>query len=64
MNLGRDLMSNLGIVLNFDSKSMEWDKTIVAMCEHPINTLTSSSAVVEYTPDRAVEATMYLYDLV
>ena len=33
--LGRDLMNDLGIVLNFESKSMEWDKAIVAMREHP-----------------------------
>ena len=31
MILGRDFMIDLGIVLNFDSKSMEWDKAIVAM---------------------------------
>ena len=35
MILGRDLMNDLGIVLNFESKSMEWDKAIVAMREHP-----------------------------
>ena len=44
MILGRDLMNDLGIVLNFDLKSMEWDKAIVAMREHPINTLTTSFA--------------------
>ena len=38
MILGRDFMNDLGIVLNLDSKSMEWDKAIVAMREHPINT--------------------------
>ena len=37
-------MNNLGIVLNFDSKSMEWDKAIVAMQEHPINTSNTSFA--------------------
>ena len=37
MTLGRDLMNDLGIVLNFELKSMEWDKAIVAMREHPIN---------------------------
>ena len=37
MILGRDLMNDLGIVLNFESKSMEWDKAIVAMREHPTN---------------------------
>ena len=31
MILGRNLMNDLGIVLNFDLKSMEWDKAIVAM---------------------------------
>ena len=45
MILGRDLMNNLGIVLNFDSKSMEWDKAIVAMCKHPINTSTTSDRI-------------------
>ena len=44
MILGRDLMNNLGIVLNFDSKSMEWDKSVVAMREHPINMSTNSFA--------------------
>ena len=44
MILGRDLMNDLGIVLNFDSKSMEWDKSVVAMREHPINTSTNSFA--------------------
>ena len=44
MILGRDLMNDLGIVLNFDSKSMEWDKSVVAMREHPINMSTSSFA--------------------
>ena len=37
MILGRDLMNDLGIVLNFELKSMEWDKAIVAMREHPTN---------------------------
>ena len=37
MILGRDLMNDLCIVLNFESKSMEWDKAIVAMREHPAN---------------------------
>ena len=44
MILGRDLMNDLGIFMNFDSKSMEWDKSIVAMREHPINTSTNSVA--------------------
>ena len=44
MILGRDLMNDLGIVLNFESKSMEWDKAIVAMREHPINASNSSFA--------------------
>ena len=44
MILGQDLMNNLGIVLNFDLKSMEWNKAIVAMREHPINTSTTSLA--------------------
>ena len=38
-------MNDLGIVLNFDAKSMEWDKAIVAMHEHPINTSTTSLAM-------------------
>ena len=37
-------MNDLGIILNFDLKSMEWDKDIVAMREHPINTSTTSLA--------------------
>ena len=41
MILGRDLMNDLSIVLNFDLKSMEWDKAIVVMQEHPINTSTT-----------------------
>ena len=28
MILGRDLMNDLGVVLNFDAKSMEWDKPL------------------------------------
>ena len=44
MILGRNLMNDLGIVLNFDSKYMEWDKAIVAMREHPINTSMTSFA--------------------
>ena len=44
MILGRDLMNDLGIVLNFESKSMEWDKAIVAMQEHPINVSNTSFA--------------------
>ena len=44
MILGRDLMKDLGIVLNFDSKSMEWDKSVVAMREHPINMSPNSFA--------------------
>ena len=44
MILGRNLMNDLGIVLNFDSKYMEWDKATVAMREHPINTSTTSFA--------------------
>ena len=38
-------MNDLGIVLNFDSKSMEWDKAIVAMRKHPINMSTTSLAM-------------------
>ena len=45
MILGQDLMNDLGIVLNFDLKSMEWDKAIVAMREHPINMSTTSFAM-------------------
>ena len=45
MILGRDLMNDHGIVLNFDLKSMEWDKSIVAMREHPINMSTTSFAM-------------------
>ena len=45
MILGRDFMNDLGIVLNFDSKSMELDKAIVAMREHPINTSPTSFAM-------------------
>ena len=45
MILGRDLMDDLGIVLNFELKSMEWDKAIVAMREHPINMSTTSFAM-------------------
>ena len=44
MILGRDLMNDLSIVLNFELKSMEWDKAIVAMQEHPINASTTSFA--------------------
>ena len=44
MILGSDLMNDLGIILNFELKSMEWDKAIVAMREHPINTSTTSFA--------------------
>ena len=42
--LGRDFMNDLGFVLNFDSKSMEWDKAIVAMWEHPTSTSPTSLA--------------------
>ena len=45
MILGRDFMNNLGIVLNFESKTMEWDKAIVAMQEHPPSTSTTSLAM-------------------
>ena len=44
MILGRDFMNKLGILLNFNSKSMEWDKAIVAMGEHPTSTSTTSLA--------------------
>ena len=44
MILSRDLMNDLGIVLNFESKSMEWDKAIVAMREHPKNASNTSFA--------------------
>ena len=45
MILGRDLLNDLGIILNFESKSMEWDKAIVAMQEHPINASNTSFAM-------------------
>ena len=38
-------MNDLSIVLNFELKSMEWDKAIVAMREHPINASTTSFAM-------------------
>ena len=44
MILGRYLMNDLGSVLNFKLKSMEWDKAIVAMQEHPINASNTSFA--------------------
>ena len=45
MILGCDLMNDLGIVLNFELKSMEWDKAIVAIQEHPINASTTTFAM-------------------
>ena len=44
MILGQDLMNDLCIALNFELKSMEWDKAIVAMREHPMNASTTSFA--------------------
>ena len=44
MILGRHLMNDLGIVLNFEPKSMEWDKAIVAMRVHPKNASNTSFA--------------------
>ena len=37
MILGRNLMNELGIVLNFNNKSMTWDGSTVAMCEYDHN---------------------------
>ena len=45
MILGHNLMNDLSIVLKFELKSMEWDKAIVAMREHPINASTTSFAM-------------------
>ena len=35
MILGRDFMAELGIVLDFKLKIMEWDGSTVTMCEYP-----------------------------
>ena len=37
MILGRNLMNKLGIVLNFNNKSMTWDGSTVAMREYDLN---------------------------
>ena len=39
MILGRDLLSDLGLILNFSTKSMEWDKAVINMHSFPINTI-------------------------
>ena len=45
MILGCNLMNDLGIVLNFELKSIEWDKAIVAMSKHCINASTTNFAM-------------------
>ena len=37
MILGQNLMNELGLVLNFNTKSMMWDGSTVAMCEYDHN---------------------------
>ena len=51
MILGRNLMNELGIVLNFDNKSMTWDGSTVAMHEYDLN------------HDRTILATNLLLDV-
>ena len=35
MILGKDFMTELGIVLDFKHKTMEWDGSTITMCEYP-----------------------------
>ena len=39
MILGQDLLNDLGLMLNFVTKSMEWDKVIVNMHSFPTHTM-------------------------
>ena len=34
--LGRDLLTSLGIVINFENKTMIWDHSQVALCQYPL----------------------------
>ena len=39
MILGRDLLNDLGLILNFSTKSIQWDKAVINMRSFPMHTM-------------------------
>ena len=44
MIIGRDLLNELGIVLNFDEKTITWEKAQITMRTYPSNKATKTIA--------------------
>ena len=45
MILGRDLLNDLGLILDFKNKSMEWDQAKIAMQSYLISQDTTTTAI-------------------
>ena len=57
MILGRDLLNELGIVLNFNDKTITWEKAQITMRTYPSNNTTTTIAETWFL-DAAEETTM------
>ena len=61
MMIGRDLLNELGIVLNFNDKTMTWEKAQITMRTYPSNNTTKNIAKTWFL-DAAKETTMRMND--
>ena len=61
MILGRDLLNELGIVLNFNDKTITWEKAQITMRTYPSNNTTKTIAETWFL-DAAEETTMRMND--
>ena len=61
MIIGRDLLNELGIVLNFNDKTITWEKAQITMRTYPSNNTTKTIAKTWFL-DAAEETTMQMND--
>ena len=61
MIIGRDLLNELGIVLNFNDKTITWEKAQITMRTYPSNHTTKTIAETWFL-DAAEETTMQMND--
>ena len=61
MIIGRDLLNELGIVLNFNDKTITWEKAQIIMRTYPSNKTTKNIAETWFL-DAAEETTMQMND--
>ena len=61
MIIGQDLLNKLGIILNFNDKTMTWEKAQITMRTYPSNNTTKAIAKTWFL-DAAEETTMQMND--